>query len=231
MIKEVLYDPFGGIVEDTNPALRLPLGFAGGLHDRDLGFVRFGWRDYDVKTGRWTAPDPIGDKGGDPDWYGYCLDDPVNGVDPAGLETNGLGLGAALSALGLTVGGNVMLSEDEDGERALEFSSEYGTTNDFGVGVVGTYQNADAKSVNQLKGKSVKIGGEMAAPTPAGSVGVGLEHIKGSDYEGKNRNLSWSPQIRRVDLPVKPVKGTLKHERTWTIGVPKIQREYDPDLW
>jgi RHS repeat-associated protein len=85
VIKEVLYDPFGGIVEDTNPALRLPLGFAGGLHDRDLGFVRFGWRDYDVKTGRWTAPDPIGDKGGDPDWYGYCLDDPVNGVDPLGL--------------------------------------------------------------------------------------------------------------------------------------------------
>jgi RHS repeat-associated protein len=86
VIKEVLYDPFGGIIEDTNPDLRLPLGFAGGLHDRDLGFVRFGWRDYDVRTGRWTAPDPIGDKGGDPDWYGYCLDDPVNGVDPVGLE-------------------------------------------------------------------------------------------------------------------------------------------------
>ena len=61
------------------------VGFAGGLHDRDLGFVRFGWRDYDVKTGRWTAPDPIGEQGGDPDWYGYCLDDPVNGVDPVGL--------------------------------------------------------------------------------------------------------------------------------------------------
>ena len=34
---------------------------------------------------RWTAPDPIGDAGGDPDWYGYCLDDPVNGADPLGL--------------------------------------------------------------------------------------------------------------------------------------------------
>jgi RHS repeat-associated protein len=45
-----------------------------------LGFVRFGWRDYDTYTGRWTAPDPLGDAGGDPDWYGYCLDDPVNGV-------------------------------------------------------------------------------------------------------------------------------------------------------
>ncbi|MGE4194195.1 MAG: RHS repeat-associated core domain-containing protein [Pseudodesulfovibrio sp.] len=40
---------------------------------------------YDVKTGRWTAPDPIGDRGGGLDWYGYCLDDPVNGADPAGL--------------------------------------------------------------------------------------------------------------------------------------------------
>ena len=39
VIKEVLYDPSGGIIEDTNPDLRLPLGFAGGLHDRDLGSI------------------------------------------------------------------------------------------------------------------------------------------------------------------------------------------------
>ncbi|MEF2230824.1 MAG: RHS repeat-associated core domain-containing protein [Pseudodesulfovibrio sp.] len=73
-----MYDPFGSILADTNPALRIPIGFAGGLHDRDLGFVRFGWRDYDPFTSRWTAPDPMGEAGGDPDWYGYCLDDPVN---------------------------------------------------------------------------------------------------------------------------------------------------------
>ncbi|MEF2230826.1 MAG: RHS repeat-associated core domain-containing protein, partial [Pseudodesulfovibrio sp.] len=85
VIKEVQYDPFGNIMADTNPAQRIPIGFAGGLHDRDLGFVRFGWRDYDTYTGRWTAPDPMGEAGGDPDWYGYCLDDPVNGEDPLGL--------------------------------------------------------------------------------------------------------------------------------------------------
>jgi len=51
----------------------------------DLSFVCFGWRDYDTITSRWTTPDPMGDAGGDPDWYGYCLDDPVNGVDPLGL--------------------------------------------------------------------------------------------------------------------------------------------------
>jgi uncharacterized protein RhaS with RHS repeats len=47
--------------------------------------VRFGFRDYDPLTGRFTAMDPLGYAAGDPDLYGYCLDDPVNFVDPAGL--------------------------------------------------------------------------------------------------------------------------------------------------
>jgi len=49
-----------------------------------IGFVWFGFRDksagqwiwtlanhYDTYTSRWTAPDPIGDAGGDSDWYGF----------------------------------------------------------------------------------------------------------------------------------------------------------------
>ncbi len=59
-------------------------GFAGGLHDRDTKLVRFGVRDYDPDTGRWTAKDPILFNGGDTDLYGYCLNDPLNGVDPEG---------------------------------------------------------------------------------------------------------------------------------------------------
>ena len=43
------------------------------------------WRDYDADTGRFTALDPMGAKGGDKDWYGYCVDDPVNRVDAWGL--------------------------------------------------------------------------------------------------------------------------------------------------
>lgn len=62
----------------------MPFGFAGGLHDRDTGLVRFGYRDYDPDTGRWTAKDPILFAGGDTDLYGYCLNDPVNKIDPDG---------------------------------------------------------------------------------------------------------------------------------------------------
>ena len=70
---------------DTNPGFQ-PFGFAGGLYDRDTGLVRFGARDYDPDTGRWTAKDPILFAGGDANLYGYVQNDPVNWVDPFGLE-------------------------------------------------------------------------------------------------------------------------------------------------
>ncbi|MCK5344490.1 MAG: RHS repeat-associated core domain-containing protein, partial [Candidatus Heimdallarchaeota archaeon] len=65
----------------------MPFGFAGGLHDLDTGLVRFGYRDYDPDIGRWTAKDPILFAGGDTDLFGYCLNDPINLIDPLGLFT------------------------------------------------------------------------------------------------------------------------------------------------
>ncbi|MFH1672345.1 MAG: RHS repeat-associated core domain-containing protein, partial [Pseudomonadota bacterium] len=41
-------------------------------------------RDYDPDVGRWTAKDPLLFAGGDVDLYGYCLNNPVNFVDPDG---------------------------------------------------------------------------------------------------------------------------------------------------
>ncbi len=38
--------------------------------------------DYDADTGRFTALDPMGAKGGDNDLYGCCVDDPVNREKP-----------------------------------------------------------------------------------------------------------------------------------------------------
>jgi RHS repeat-associated protein len=74
---------FGVITLDTNPGFQ-PFGFAGGLYDPDTKLVRFGARDYDPETGRWTAKDPIGFAGGDADSYGYVINDPLNVIDPSG---------------------------------------------------------------------------------------------------------------------------------------------------
>jgi uncharacterized protein RhaS with RHS repeats len=51
-------------------------------------WVRFGARDYDPQAGRWTIKDPIRFLGGDTNLYGYVLNDPVNWIDPLGLQSS-----------------------------------------------------------------------------------------------------------------------------------------------
>ena len=85
VVQTMQYDSFGNPLRGLQGPVRLPIGFAGGLYDADTGLTRFSWRDYDADTGRFTALDPLGKKGGDTDGYGYCVDDPVNRVDVWGL--------------------------------------------------------------------------------------------------------------------------------------------------
>ncbi|MDY6906537.1 MAG: RHS repeat-associated core domain-containing protein [Thermodesulfobacteriota bacterium] len=86
IVKQVDYDSWGYVLNDSNPSFEIPFGFAGGLYDKDTGLVRFGYRDYDPDTGRWTAKDPIGFDGGSVDLYKYTLADPINLIDPNGLD-------------------------------------------------------------------------------------------------------------------------------------------------
>jgi RHS repeat-associated protein len=78
------YDAFGNVTNDTNPGFQ-PFGFAGGLYDSQSKLLRFGFRDYDAETGRWTTKDPILFDGGQTNLYRYVYNDPVNWRDPTGL--------------------------------------------------------------------------------------------------------------------------------------------------
>jgi len=94
---------------------------------------------YDTFTGRWTAPDPIGDRGGDPDWYGYCLDDPVNAADPLGLEGGfwggvnkiGAGLGQLWDKAPAGIGEAVTKGAKGAGEALSKTADAFATNKDL----------------------------------------------------------------------------------------------------
>jgi len=92
------YDDWGNVTNDSSPGFQ-PFGFAGGIYDRDTGLVRFGARDYDSETGRWTAKDPIKFNGGDSNLYGYVVGDPINLIDINGR--NPVVIGAVIGSVAL----------------------------------------------------------------------------------------------------------------------------------
>jgi len=116
------YDSFGNIITDTNPGFQ-PFGFAGGLYDASTKLTRFGVRDYDAETGRWTSKDPIGFNGGDPNLYGYVVNDPINFVDPEGkfyIRLVAFGLGLYFLADKIEDFGEKAASLGEEGADAVD---------------------------------------------------------------------------------------------------------------
>jgi len=83
VVQRLDYDAWGNVVRDTRPGFQ-PWGYAGGLYDPLTGLVRFGARDYDAATGRWTAKDPAGFGAGLADSYSYVGGNPINWTDPSG---------------------------------------------------------------------------------------------------------------------------------------------------
>jgi RHS repeat-associated protein len=78
------YDAFGAQLASTG-AWQGALAHGGGFgyQSDDTGLQLLGHRYYDPSTGRFLTRDPIKDG---PNWYAYCLNDPVNWADPNGLD-------------------------------------------------------------------------------------------------------------------------------------------------
>ena len=83
VVKRLSYDAYGAET-DLDPGFFLPIGFAGGLRDPVSRLVRFGLRDYEPASGRFTARDPAGFDGSARNLYAYASNSPVSFRDPDG---------------------------------------------------------------------------------------------------------------------------------------------------
>jgi RHS repeat-associated protein len=190
------YDEFGNITADTNPGFQ-PFGFAGGLYDQHTGLTRFGARDYDAQTGRWTAKDPIKFRGGDTSLYGYTLNDPVNRIDPPGLDIKfgGIQVSAFLGPLtqvGPVTGGEVTYGVAYDTETGEVFlfktvgvadpnnPSDQGSGVNFGVGpTIGEFHGHKSEFLGCANEKALSVLGVGGAITTDASGKQGFSFSAG----------------------------------------------------
>ena len=81
-LKRIEYDVFGGIYKGNSP-YGLETGYTGKPYDAVTGLSDYGFRDYSPKYARFITEDPIRDG---ENWFAYVGNNPVNWVDPWGLE-------------------------------------------------------------------------------------------------------------------------------------------------
>lgn len=91
VVQRMNWDEWGRLLSVTGDPDLHPYGAFGGHVDRDTGLIRFGARDYDAETGRWTTKDPIRFAGGLTSLYDYVGGDPVNRTDARGTDPISIG--------------------------------------------------------------------------------------------------------------------------------------------
>jgi RHS repeat-associated protein len=80
------HDPYGRLIRETGPnAATCPFRYSTKYRDPDLDLYYYGYRWYDAASLKWLTPDPIGERGG-ANLTAFCSGDPINQVDPLGLE-------------------------------------------------------------------------------------------------------------------------------------------------
>ncbi|GAB7078890.1 RHS repeat domain-containing protein [Megalodesulfovibrio paquesii] len=221
VIKNVLYDSFGRVISDSNPELKVPFGFAGGLQDSETGLVRFGYRDYDPETGRWTSKDPMGLMLRLAPTYKYAWGNPVRFIDSTGKFPFDVSGGGSVEA-SLMVG-----EEGASASGGVEFNIPsgvicisytvcirnrgYGWYMGAGVsvggGISGTSSSGssrqDAMTIGAEAAFGDGYGGSVTATKGGSSLGVGIKPsigigacVYGSDCEIKKKCISFADLVR-----------------------------------
>lgn len=155
VVKRIERDAFGALIADSAPAFAVPIGFAGGIDDPATGMVRFGARDHDPRSGRWTARDPLLLDGGQRNLYAYANSSPLSRRDPTGLWS--IGFDACYVGCG-----------------GLKFSykdGKFGWCGNVGVGIGGGFDFDPWGDVDP-NGAYTNI--SVAVRTPLGQVGLDL---------------------------------------------------------
>ncbi|OEU66811.1 MAG: hypothetical protein BA863_07080 [Desulfovibrio sp. S3730MH75] len=209
-LQEILYDSFGGRIQNSNPDHDFYLGFAAGLHDKDTGLIHFGYREYAPAIGRFITPDPMGYDGGGVDIYGYCLDDPINFIDRVGLlawvPIAGGVIGAGYNAYDGYEDWKSDKISNLDYAKSIGLGGVTGAISTLGGGVVSSVAvGAGAAATNEAGNQIIKKGkiedtAKVVDAATSGTFGA----LGGKLVQKVGKNVMKMPKTDKIPAP--PVK-------------------------
>ena len=185
------YKPFGLVHSaETEEDVNNPFGFTGQWYDAEIGEYFLRARMYDPHINRFTGRDPVFGEFEQPltlHKYLYCLNDPINGMDPWGLWTFHVAGTFMMSGVqsGFWTGGIVF---DDKGNVELMRTVGIGVGSPNISGGI-TFGATSAQTVYDLSGAGYSVGGGISP----GWLSVGGDFIYGGEYWGAE--ITFSPTI------------------------------------
>jgi RHS repeat-associated protein len=197
------YDAYGNTTGTTGTA-KTPLGYDAQYTSTDTGLIYLRARTYDPQTAQFLSVDPLVGVTRAP--YNYASNNPINAIDPSGLDTHGYCAGAGVTAGPFSGFASFCIVKSDTGEIGVELTGGVSggiTTNAIqglvaaiernpagllalvSGSVTGGYQSSNASNVCEL-------GGQFSYTQ--GTLGFGLS----VGYEGFSNGAGVSGQTYNV---------------------------------